>query len=257
LRSAPRPHPRPYRCGGHGGSDSFGAARCIWVPAPLLESSPWTGIEGAAAPCIARPAGSSGAEGLVRSGLGGDRVGSIVGMKEVVVETERLLLRAYRLDDYDSIREMSGAPEMFRYSEREAMTPEEAWGRLLRHVGHWQIYGYGIFAVEEKASRRYVGEAGVAHFRRSLGADFDPFPESTWSIAPEAQGQGYAQEAAAGALAWLTDGKEKPQTVCLIHIGNAPSLRVAEKLGYRPIRQVEYRGYPAVLFRREEKPRPT
>ena len=173
-----------------------------------------------------------------------------------VIVTERLVLRHYRPGDFEPLSRMAAAPEMFRYSERGAMTPEEAWGRLLRQVGHWQLLGFGVFAVEERASGRYVGETGFGDFRRSLGPHFDRFPEGTWSIVPDAQGQGYASEAASAALAWLARERPGTETVCLIHVDNEPSLRVAEKLGYRAVGELDYRGYPARTFRRSADQRP-
>jgi len=167
------------------------------------------------------------------------------------IETSRLILRRYEEADFDALHAMASHAAMFRYSERGAMTREEVWTRLLRQVGHWALLGYGIFAVEEKETGRFVGEAGLGQFQRNLGDGFDGPPEITWSIAPDRQGRGYAFEAAQAALAWISQRMPGP-TVCLIHVANAPSLRLAEKLGYRPLREIEYRGYPALLFRRAE-----
>lgn len=185
---------------------------------------------------------------------GGDRLDPILERAEPRIVTDRLMLRRYRESDFEPLRRMAAAPEMFRYSERGAMLPEEAWARLLRHVGHWDLLGYGVFAVEERATGRFIGEAGIADFRRGLGPDFDSFPESTWSIAPEAQRHGYASEAAGAALAWVSRLKLWRQTVCLIHVDNEPSLSVAQKLGYRAFKELEYRGYPARLLKRIEHP---
>lgn len=145
---------------------------------------------------------------------------------------------------------MSSPAEMWAYSERGPMTGEESWARLLRHAGHWEVSGYGLFAVEEKATGEFVGEAGFADFRRRLGGDFDPFPEASWTVTGAMQGRGYASEAIGAALAWLEAERAPPRTVCLIHEQNAPSLRVADKLGYVPLRRVRYRDYPALLMER-------
>jgi RimJ/RimL family protein N-acetyltransferase len=168
------------------------------------------------------------------------------------IETERLILRLYRASDYDAVHALSAPPDMWRYSERGGMTPEESWARLLRHTGHWTVMGFGIFGVEEKLTGRLVGEAGHADFRRHLGGDFDSFPEASWTIDPHAQGRGYATEAARAAAAWIERARGATTTVCLVHEENAPSLRVAEKLGYRPMRSFTYRGYPATLMKREQ-----
>ena len=63
-------------------------------------------------------------------------------------------------------------------------------------------------------------------------------------------GNGYATEAAQAALKWTGAARRPVQTVCLIHRANRPSLRVAEKIGYVPLRTLDHRGYPAVLLHR-------
>jgi RimJ/RimL family protein N-acetyltransferase len=175
--------------------------------------------------------------------------------REVVVETPRLVLRMYGRRDRETLHRMLADPEMFHFSHRGPMSHEESWSMLLRHVGHWQICGYGVFAVVEKESGRVIGEAGVCDFQRRLGADFDDFPEITWSIDTAFQGRGYATEAAAAALGWLEREYGKKQTVCLIHEDNAASIAVAEKLGYRRFTRCPYRNYTALLMRRGEDTR--
>jgi RimJ/RimL family protein N-acetyltransferase len=165
------------------------------------------------------------------------------------IESERLVLRSYRPEDFEALHAISAAPAMWTYSNRGPMTPEESWARLLRHAGHWSLYGYGIFAIEEKASGAFVGEAGVGHFRRGLGGDFDPFPEASWTIRPDCHGLGYATEAAEAALAWMARLRAR-RAVCLIHVENMASRRVAEKLGFGRLRAVDYRGYRAMLMQR-------
>ena len=167
------------------------------------------------------------------------------------VETERLVLRVLGLDDFEDYAALSADPVTFRFSERGPMTSDEAWTRLLRHVGHWALLGWGLFAVEEKATGRFVGEAGLGDFRRSLGHDFDGVPEAAWTTAPWAQGQGYATEAMEAALAWTEQRLGAERSVCLIHVDNAASIRVAEKLGYKPLSDCTYRGYEARLFERK------
>lgn len=166
------------------------------------------------------------------------------------IETDRLVLRVLAERDYDDYAALLADPESFRYSERGPMSGDEAWTRLLRQVGHWALKGYGLFAVEEKATGRFVGEAGLGDFRRRLGEDFDPWPEAAWTIHPAAWGRGYATEAAAAALAWIEGKTGAARSVCLIHAANAPSLRVAAKLGYAPFGERVYRGYPAILHER-------
>jgi RimJ/RimL family protein N-acetyltransferase len=169
---------------------------------------------------------------------------------EIVAETRRLILRRHRATDYPDYFTMSADPGMARFAGRAPAGPDEAWTRLLRQAGHWSLFGYGFLAIEEKATGCFVGEAGLAHFRRGLGSEFDCVPEAGWAIAPWAQGHGYATEAAAAALQWCEAGFGMRRTVCLIHSGNASSRRVAEKLGYVPMGECSYRNYRAILFER-------
>jgi RimJ/RimL family protein N-acetyltransferase len=69
-----------------------------------------------------------------------------------------------------------------------------------------------------------------------------------WVAAPAVQGRGLASEAVAAALAWVD--RSWPRTVCLIHPDNVPSLRLAERHGYRPYQRTSYKGEPTVLHER-------
>jgi len=166
------------------------------------------------------------------------------------IETERLRLRVYRPDDLEALAAIMARPETFLYSERGAMGADESWSRLLRHYGHWALFGYGLFAVEEKHSGELIGEVGFADFKRDFGPDFDPFPEASWTLATRVWGRGYAWEAATAAHDWLLATRQEPETVCMIHRKNARSRRLAGRLGYRPYAERRYRGYDGWLFRR-------
>lgn len=170
--------------------------------------------------------------------------------REIIAETPRLILRRHAAADFAAYLEMCADPAMSRFSGKDPAGSEEAWMRLLRQAGHWSLIGYGFAAIEEKATGRFVGEAGLGDFKRRLGPAFDDAPEAGWAIAPWAQGLGYATEAAAAALEWIEAGFGVRRTVCLIHVENLASIRVAEKLDYTPFGECSYRGYPAITYER-------
>lgn len=170
------------------------------------------------------------------------------------IETARLVLRPHRISDYEDCCALTSDPEAVRMIYQNPMSREDTWHRLLRFAGHWSLLGYGLLIVEEKVSGRVVGEVGLADFHRGLGDDFDPFPEMAWMMSTEVHGRGYATEAAQAALRWMEVAFSPDRTVCIIDPANAPSLRVAEKLGYHPIGNAEYKGKPILKLRRFASP---
>ena len=169
------------------------------------------------------------------------------------ISTPRLVLELPGEADYASVLDMAKEPSMFAYSPGVRMVPEEAWNLLLRHVGHWQLAGYGVFSVRERGSGRFVGLVGGSSFRRGIGRWFDDHPELTWSIIEEFRGRGYATEAAMAVLDAFDAMPSVGGTVCLIHVDNRASLRVAARLGFQLFKHHDYRGYRAGLFRRVER----
>lgn len=168
-----------------------------------------------------------------------------------MIETERLLLRPHTIDDFPAYHAMNVDPRVIEYiAAGKPSTEEESWNKLMRNAGFWPILGYGLFAVIEKASGVYAGISGIARFGRGLGEDFDPFPEAAWSVAGPAHGKGYASEAAIAAHDWFQANHGPARTVCIIDAENAPSLRVADKLGYRAYGEAVYKEKRVIKFER-------
>jgi RimJ/RimL family protein N-acetyltransferase len=144
---------------------------------------------------------------------------------------------------------MWGNAEVARFIGGRPSTLEEAWSRLLRYAGLWSLLGFGYWAVERRADGRFVGDVGFADFRRDIVPSMDGVPEMGWALSPSLQGQGYASEAVAAALAWAD--ARFPASACIIDPLNAPSIRVAQKAGFRELAQTEYRGDPTIMYRRD------
>lgn len=166
-----------------------------------------------------------------------------------MIETERLILRPYQLADYDAYRAMAGDAEVVHYLGGP-LSDEDAWNKVLRYAGHWALLGYGIFAVIEKGSNRFIGETGIADFHRGLGAGFDRSGEAAWVFSRQGQGRGYAFEAAQAAHDWFAAAIGPGRTVCIIHPENRPSLELARKLGYAAYGEATYKASPVILLER-------
>ena len=167
-----------------------------------------------------------------------------------VLETSRLRLRGFRAEDFGAWFAMSQLPAFHRYLTPEPMPAEEVWKLLLRSAGHWVVMGYGFWAVEEKASGRFVGGTGFLSLHRAIEPPLGDAPEIGWVLHPDMHGQGYASEAVAAALAWGENHFGPVRTVCIIAPGNLPSLRLAARNGYHEYARGTYHGEPIVLLER-------
>lgn len=170
------------------------------------------------------------------------------------IETERLVLRAHGREDLAAVQATWSDPAVVRFIGGRPCAEDEAWTRLLRYVGHWPLLGYGFWRISDRATDGYLGDVGFFDGRRELGARFDAAPEAGWTLASAAHGRGLASEALTAALAWGDAHLPADRTVCMIHPENAPSLRMAERFGYREFGRAAYKEAPVVLF---ERLRPT
>jgi len=119
-----------------------------------------------------------------------------------VLESARLSLRPHGIDDFEALHALTVAPETRAFLSGQP-SREESYKRLLTTIASWHLFGYGTFAVIERASGDYVGNCGLFRLERDLDPPFDGEPEAGWIIARHRWGRGYAGEAMAAALAWF------------------------------------------------------
>lgn len=158
------------------------------------------------------------------------------------LRTPRLRLRPFAVGDLAARWAMGASPDVYRFIGGQAATEEESWHRVLRYIGHWTAFGFGTFAVLDAMTGRFLGEAGAMDFRRGIGAEHGRLPEMGWGFMPEVHGTGIAGEAIRAVLGWMDAGAGAAGTVCIIDPANAPSLRLAGRLGYRQTGEASYHG---------------
>ncbi|HEX6730000.1 MAG TPA: GNAT family N-acetyltransferase [Pyrinomonadaceae bacterium] len=164
-------------------------------------------------------------------------------MKGPVLETDRLTLRMWREEDFEPYSEMCADPEIMRYLGRgKTLNRFEAWRQMAFLVGHWDLLGYGHWAVEEKASGRFAGRVG---FLNPVGW---PGFEIGWTLGRQFWGKGYATEAARRALQFAFDDLDRSHVISLIHPGNHASIRVAERLGEKLEGNTELMGNNVLIY---------
>lgn len=152
------------------------------------------------------------------------------------IETERLLLREFKQSDIDAYTAICADPEVVKFlSSGVPMNREEAWRHMAMILGHWQLRGYGLWAVEEKETGSLVGRVGL------LNPEDWPGLELAWTLARAQWHRGFATEAAHAALDYAFRVVKADHIISLIHVENLASVKVAERIGERLERTIPFK----------------
>ncbi|WP_300517200.1 GNAT family N-acetyltransferase [Aliiroseovarius sp.] len=140
------------------------------------------------------------------------------------IDTPRLTLRLPRMEDFPTW-------EAFAASKRAQYIggpydKRNAWRAFAHVAGQWMLRGYGSFVFCEKGSDKPLGLTGPWH------PEDWPEREIGWTVwSPEAEGKGYAFEAALAARAHAFETLGWDTAVSYIDADNARSIALAERLG--------------------------
>ena len=138
------------------------------------------------------------------------------------IETRRLSLRGPEAEDYPNFKATFAS-----YRSRfmgGPLNPYEAWMLYAAEIGHWDIRGFGMWMIHDKATDETYGMAGGW---KPAGW---PEREIAWIIWPDKAGQGYALEAThAVRKYYYRNGWDT--AVSYLDPKNLDSIRLAERLG--------------------------
>ena len=147
-----------------------------------------------------------------------------MGFDGPVIETERLILRVPRIEDFDAYAAMREDVENMRFIGG-AMPRAVSWRKFLQMPGAWVLQGFAMFAVIEKSSGQWLGQLGPWQ------PEGWPGTEVGWGFARAAQGKGYATEAGAAAIDFAFERLGWDEVIHSIHPDNVPSQALAQRLG--------------------------
>lgn len=140
------------------------------------------------------------------------------------LQTERLILRPTAPEDFEPWAQAMADADVSRYVGG-LQSRHAAWRGFLTMVGAWQVQGFGMFSLIEKATGRWIGRAGPW-----FPVDW-PGTEVGWTLARAAWGKGYATEAAIATMDWAFDHLGWDEVIHSIDPANGGSQRVAVRLG--------------------------
>ncbi len=105
------------------------------------------------------------------------------------LETQRLLIRPFRMADLAAFAEIVGDPEVMRYiGDGSPWSPAQARVRIEKHILSQKENGYSRYAVSLKETQQQIGHCGFMDFEGTI--DFG------WWYGRPYWGKGYATEAA-------------------------------------------------------------
>ena len=144
--------------------------------------------------------------------------------------TDRLCLRGWTETDLEPFAALNADPEVVEFLPR-ALTRTESDAFAERIRVHFEVHGYGLWAVEEAASGEFVGFVGLSN--PSFEASFMPCVEVGWRLGRSHWGKGYATEGAREALRFGFEDAGLDEIVSFTVPLNLRSRSVMEKLGMR------------------------
>jgi RimJ/RimL family protein N-acetyltransferase len=163
------------------------------------------------------------------AGAGGEAVRLHYAAMSLVLETRRLILRTWTIEDFEDAAAMYADPEVMRYLSVDGrpLSRYAAWQAMSSNVGHWTLRGFGMFAIVERESGTFVGRVGPW-----LPEGWPAF-EIGWTLRSQCWGKGYATEAANRCIEYAFLELGRSHVASFILPDNTPSIRVAERVGER------------------------
>ncbi len=139
------------------------------------------------------------------------------------LQTERLILRAQTMDDWpDYLAMMQSERSHFMGGP---LSHDYTWGVFCHDVASWDLLGHGALMMEDKISGQTLGQVGL-----NAGPLF-PEHELGWFLYPDAEGKGFAFEAAQCLRDWVFDNLKLDSFVSYMDPNNERSIKLAQKLG--------------------------
>jgi RimJ/RimL family protein N-acetyltransferase len=161
-----------------------------------------------------------------------------------ILETNRLLLRKFTVDDAPFMLRLVNEPSWIEYiGDRNVHTLEDAQKYLLEgSIQSYHDHGFGFYNVCLRDTGMPIGSVGFAK------RPFLDHPDFGFAFLPEYTGQGYAIEVAVAAMAYAEEVLKLEKLVAITLPSNKRSIQLLIKLGFRFEKTVMVEGDELFLF---------
>ncbi len=159
------------------------------------------------------------------------------------LQTPRLVLRSFRVDDVDAMAQLFANPDFMRFSLGVFTEPKQTVAFIEKVTG-WDRAGIpSQFAVIPCGENAIVGYCGFYHHAEVPGEI-----EIGYRLHPDYWNRGLITEAARAVRDHGFRDRKLSRVISLIHPENIPSRRVAEKNGMAVEKQITFRGFPTLVY---------
>ena len=161
----------------------------------------------------------------------------------ITIETERLLLRNWERRDREPFARLNADERVMEFMPVR-LSRAESDHYVDRIEDHFREHGFGVYALELRSEREFVGYTGLAV--PGFDAHFTPCVEIGWRLAAEHWGRGLATEAAKAVVRIAFESLALDSLVSFTVPANTRSRRVMEKIGmtHDPSDDFEHPGLP-------------
>ena len=138
---------------------------------------------------------------------------------------------------------MMADPDVTRHlGDGKPLSRADAWRQIALFLGHWSLRGFGIWAVELRATGELAGRIGLYE------PEGWPGFELGYTLGRQFWGRGYAREGGHAALDYARVTLGRTEIISLIRPANIGSIRVAESLGATRGEQIDFFGAPTLVY---------
>ncbi|MGH3148557.1 MAG: GNAT family N-acetyltransferase, partial [Rubrobacter sp.] len=162
------------------------------------------------------------------------------------IETERLLLRLWKDEDLEPYAGMCADPLVMRYVRTGPMSREESARQLAGFVRHWEERGFGLWAVEERASGEFIGFVGLLYHQDWPEGEHKT--EVGWRLGRAYWGKGLATEGALASVRYGFEGLGLQRIISITLPENTASRRVMEKAGLDYGGEARWKGLDVIWY---------
>ncbi|MDZ7900996.1 MAG: GNAT family N-acetyltransferase [Arcicella sp.] len=165
---------------------------------------------------------------------------------EIVIETERLILRKFTVEDASFMLELLNTPTWLRFiGDRNVHSVEEAEQYLVNgNIKNYLEYGFGFYLVAVKETGESIGMCGLV--KRDSLEDVD----IGFAFLPQFIGKGYGFEAASSTLRYAQNILQIHKIVAIVNPDNTDSVKLIKKIGlqFEKMVQLSFTDIALMLF---------